>query len=340
VKVLVTTAMYPSPEQPFFGAFIRSQVEALTEAGVDLEVLVLEGRYRKLIYPKGMLQLRRRLRRGDVDLVHAHYGYVGMVARTQRRVPVVLSFCGDDLLGSPAPDGSIRPMSKVAAAAGRRVGERVDAVIVKSEEMARELERDDVHVIPHGVDFDVFRPVAREAARAELGLDQRRQYVLFAAHPDNVVKRYPLAEAAVRELAAEDASIELLVIHRESQDHLALYMNAADVLAFPSFQEGSPNIVKQAMACNLPIVATDVGDVREVIGETEGCHLAEPEVSAFAGLLGKELHRASRTNGRDHIPHLDRRVEAERVIAVYREVLERSTVTAQDSPDAATEGAT
>jgi glycosyltransferase involved in cell wall biosynthesis len=340
VKVLVLTAMYPSPERPFFGAFIRSQVEALTEAGVDLDVLVLEGRYRKLIYPRGMLQLRRRLRRGDIDVVHAHYGYVGMVARTQRRAPVVLSFCGDDLLGSVAPDGTIQLMSRFTAAAGRRVGERVDAVIVKSEEMARELHRDDVHVIPHGVDFDVFRPVPRERARAELGLDPSRRYVLFAAHPDNVVKRYPLAEAAVHTLSAGDASVELLVIHRESQERLALYMNAADVLAFPSFQEGSPNIVKQAMACNLPIVATDVGDVREVVGETEGCHLAEPEVGAFAALLGDELRRASRTNGRDQIRHLDRRVEAERVIAVYREVLEGSRVTAEDRPGAATEGAT
>lgn len=340
MKVLVATAMYPSPERPFFGAFIRSQVEALTEAGVDLEVLVLDGQNRKLIYPKGVLQLRRRLGRGDVDLVHAHYGYVGIVASTQRRVPVVLSLCGSDLLGSVAPDGTTRFMSKVEAAASRRVGDRVDATIVKSEEMARQLDREDVHVIPHGVDFDVFRPVPREAARAELGLDRSRQYVLFAAHPDNVIKRYPLAEAAVRALAATDGSVELLVVHRESQERLALYMNAADVLAFPSFQEGSPNIVKQAMACNLPIVATDVGDVREVIGETEGCHLAEPEVGAFADLLGEELRRASRTNGRDHIGHLDRRGEAERVIAVYREVLERSRVTAQDRPDAATDGAT
>lgn len=341
MRVLVATAIYPTAERPFFGAFIRSQVEALSQAGVDLELLVLDGRYRKLIYPKGMLQLRQRLRQGDVDLVHAHYGYVGMVARTQRRVPVVLSFCGDDLLGSVAPDGTTLRLSRVTAAAGRRVGEMVDAVIVKSQAMAQRLNRQDVHVIPHGVDFDVFRPIPQEAARAELGLDPNRRYVLFAAHPGNVVKRYPLAESAVRELATQDPSVELLVIHRESQERLARYMNAVDVLAFPSFQEGSPNIVKQAMACNLPIVATDVGDVREVIGQTEGCHVTDPTVGAFANRLGEELRRSSRTNGRDHIGHLDRRVEASRVIAVYREVLEGSSrAVAPDRRDAATEGAT
>jgi teichuronic acid biosynthesis glycosyltransferase TuaC len=323
VKVLVATAMYPTPERPFFGAFIRSQVEALMEAGVELELLVLDGRFRKLNYPKGMFELRERLRSGDIDVVHAHYSYVGMIARTQRRVPVVLSYTGSDLLGSVAPDGTTRPRSKVTAAAARLVGENVDAVIVKSKAMAERLKRRDVHVIPHGVDFDVFRPVQKAAAREALGLDASRQYVLFAASPRKVVKRYPLAAAAVTELATTDPSIELIVIHRETQERLALYMNAADVLAFPSFQEGSPNIVKQAMACNLPIVATDVGDVREVIGQTEGCHVCEPEVEAFARMLAHELGRRLRTNGRDHIRHLDRRVEAERVIAVYRGIVDK-----------------
>jgi glycosyltransferase involved in cell wall biosynthesis len=341
VRVLVVTAMYPTPERPFFGAFIRSQVEALTQAGLELDLLVLDGRFRKLIYPKGVLQLRQRLRAREIDLVHAHYGYVGLVARTQRSVPVVLSFCGDDLLGTVAPDGTTRPVSRVTAAAGRRVGESVDAVIVKSQAMAQRLKRRDVHVIPHGVDFEVFRPVPKETAREALGLHPSRPYVLFAAHPGNVVKRYPLADAAVRQLAAEHPSVELLAIHRETQERLALYMNAADVLAFPSYQEGSPNIVKQAMACNLPIVATDVGDVRDVIGQTKGCHVCDPEAGAFADRLAEELRRASRTSGRDQIRHLDRRVEAERVISVYRDVLESSSVVARSRrKHAATEGAT
>ena len=323
MKALVMTAMYPTPERPYFGAFIRSQVEALVEAGVDLEVMVLDGRFRKLIYPKGVFELHARLRRGDIDLVHAHYSYVGMVARLQRRLPIVLSYTGSDLLGAVKRDGATRPRSKVSAAAGRRIGETVDAVIVKSREMAARLDRPDVHVIPHGVDFDVFRPIARATAREILGLDPNRRYVLFAASPSKTVKRYPLAAAAVEQLASRDRSVELLVIHSETQERLALYMNAADVLAFPSFQEGSPNIVKQAMACNLPIVATDVGDVRDVIGETEGCHVCEPDPGAFARTLAHELARLSRTDGREHIRHLDRRAEAQRVIGVYQEVCDR-----------------
>jgi len=100
MRVLIMTAMYPTPENPAFGSFIRTQVESLRRAGVDVEVLILRGRARKWNYLKGIIQLRRRLARGSIDLVHAHYGFVGMIARTQWKVPVVVTYHGDDLLGT------------------------------------------------------------------------------------------------------------------------------------------------------------------------------------------------------------------------------------------------
>src|SRR4051794_26998241 len=92
IKVLVITAMWPTTQNPAFGSFVRSQVQALQDAGVDVEILLLEGRIRKLIYPKGVLELRRCLANSSIDLVHAHYGYVGIVARTQRKVPLVVTY--------------------------------------------------------------------------------------------------------------------------------------------------------------------------------------------------------------------------------------------------------
>src|SRR3984893_4866618 len=99
MKVLVMTAMYPTPANPAFGSFVKTQAESLKRAGVEIEVLVLGGRFRKLIYPKGIFQLRRRLAGSSIDLVHAHYGLVGMVARTQWKVPIVINYYGSDLLG-------------------------------------------------------------------------------------------------------------------------------------------------------------------------------------------------------------------------------------------------
>jgi glycosyltransferase involved in cell wall biosynthesis len=119
------------------------------------------------------------------------------------------------------------------------------------------------------------------------------------------------------------ADVELIVAHKEPQTRLALYMSACDALVFPSYQEGSPNIVKQAMACNLPIVATDVGDVREVIGGTQGCHVCDADADVFAQRLNEILDNPFRTNGRQAVQHLSGPMVAGRIIELYEEVLRR-----------------
>ena len=325
VKVLVASAMYPSEKRPAFGTFVRTQVESLRGIGVDAEPFVLTGRNRKLMYLHAVPELRRRLRRNGVDVVHAHYSYVGLVARTQFSVPVVLTFHGDDLLGTVGPDGRTTGVSRLIVAAGKLLARHVDAVIVQNEVMAERLHHNPrVHVIPHEVDLELFKPTDGDVARRELGLDPDRPYVLFASPPQIAVKRFPLAEAAVTLLRGRDPSVELLVVFRETQDRLALYMSACDALVFPSFQEGSPNIVKQAMACNLPIVATDVGDVAQVLAGTDGCFVVEPEPQAFADRLEEIVRRRARTDGRERVRHLDSPVVASRVLSVYEQVVERA----------------
>lgn len=139
VKVLVMTAMYPTPENPAYGSFVRTQVESLKRAGVEVEVLVLQSRFRKWKYIKGIFQLRRRLARCSFDLVHAHFGYVGMLARTQWKVPVVVTFHGDDLLGQINERGRATFASTLIARAGAFLSRFVGAAIVQSEGMASKL---------------------------------------------------------------------------------------------------------------------------------------------------------------------------------------------------------
>jgi len=321
MRVLVFTAMWPTPERPEFGSFVRSQVDSLRDYGVSVELLVLDGRWRKLIYPKGVAQLRRRLAETPVDLVHAHYSYVGAVARTQWRVPIVLTYHGDDLLGTPDSDGKYSRASKVIAAGGSVLGQFVDSIIVQNVDMARRFRRQDVHVIPHEVDLDLFQPVDRNVARAQLGLDADRPYVLFAASPYVPRKNFPLAERAVELIRGQMPEVELVVVHQDPQPKLALYMSACDVLAFPSRQEGSPNIIKQAMACNLPMVASPVGDIPELIGATDGCHVAEPDAEEYARLLLSELQQRRRTDGRQAMAHLTPQRVAARVVDVYEQTL-------------------
>ncbi len=323
MKVLIMTAIYPTPEDPAFGSFVRTQAESLKQAGIDIEVLVLKGRFRKLIYPKGVFQLRRRLAQAPIDLIHAHYSYVGMVARTQWRVPVVVTYHGSDLLGPINERGKKARSSALIVAAGRMLAWYVDAAIVQSAEMARGLQKSNVFIIPCEVDLEVFRPTEREQARAALGLKADKKYLLFAANPQNAVKRFPLAKAVAEHVASQDPSIELLVVCKETQDRLALYMSACDALVFPSYSEGSPNIVKQAMACNLPIVATDVGDVREMIGKTKGCYVCDPSVTEFAARISGILAHRKRTDGREHIRYLESSTVARRIVRVYEQVLRK-----------------
>jgi len=321
MKVLIMTAIYPTPENPAFGSFVRTQAESLKRAGIDIQLLVMRGRIRKLLYPRAIFQLWRRLRQSSFDLVHAHFGYVGMVARTQWKVPLVVTYHGDDLLGTINQHGKKARWSLLAAAAGKKLAQYVDAAIVQSVEMAQQLEKANVFVIPHEVDFEVFKPTERDQARAALGLRQDGKYLLFAANPDIPVKRFPLARAAADLLSQQDPSIELLVVYKEPQERLALYFSACDVLVFPSHQEGSPNVIKQAMACNLPIVATDVGDVRQVIGRTRNCHVCRPDIKEFAAWMKEILSSRPRTEGRAHVRYLNSESVSERIIEVYKQVL-------------------
>jgi glycosyltransferase involved in cell wall biosynthesis len=254
--------------------------------------------------------------------VHAHFGYVGLVARTQWKVPVVVTYHGDDLLGTINERGKKELWSVLAAAACKKLGQRVDAAIVQSQEMARQLKKSNVFVIPHEVDLEVFKPTEKGEARKALGLHPDKKYVLFAANPEIPVKRFPLARAAANVLEQQDGFTELLVVYKEPQWRLALYMSACDVLVFPSFQEGSPNIIKQAMACNLPMVATDVGDVRQVIGKTRDCHICPPDARKFASLMKGILSRRSRTEGREQVRHLNAESVSGKIIEVYEQVLQ------------------
>src|SRR5262245_5438589 len=139
MKILVITAIYPSAGAPHIGTFVHTQVESLRKAGVEVDVLVLSGRPRKLIYPKGVWELRQRLRHSPIDLIHAHISYAGMVARMQWKVPVVVTYHGSEILGSVTARGQISCFSKIVVAATAYLSRYVDAVIVQSSEMASRL---------------------------------------------------------------------------------------------------------------------------------------------------------------------------------------------------------
>ena len=309
-----------------FDPWLHSQVESLRRAGVTVDSFVIH-RAERGKYARAIPRLRGLLARQHYDLVHAHYGFAGIVAALQRTVPSVVTFHGDDLLGTPDAHGRATPWSRLWVRVHRRMADRVDAVIAVSEEMARVLDRRDVHVIPCGVDTELFVPRDRDAARARLGWDCRRRYVLFAANPAFPRKCFPVARAAIDQLNRDrPVPIELVCTHSQPRAvvpyaEVPWYMAAADALVVTAYWEGGPVVVKEAMACNLPIVSVDVGDVREVIGDTRDCHVVCREPAAVAAALAAVLDPPRRTNGRARAELVALPRIAERLIAVYQSVL-------------------
>jgi teichuronic acid biosynthesis glycosyltransferase TuaC len=307
MRVLVVTNMYPSEALPSFGTFVHDQVMALREAGVEVDVLSFNGRESKWKYLSAFPRYWKALRSKNYDLVHAHYILAGVVARAQWGHKVILTHHGPEVLGQPAWQG---PLCKVMTPL-------FDEVIHVTEEVRQRLNDDDGWVIPCGVDIDAFEPMDRDEARAQAGLPAEKPLVLFAGDYWRPEKRFDLVEAAMTLVQREMPDAELVLLTKKPHDVVPIYMSACDVLVLTSALEGSPMVIKEAMACNLPIVSVTVGDVTEVIGDTPGCTIVEREPAAIAAKLVEALRTPRRTDGRTRIDHLRHDRIASRIVEVY-----------------------
>lgn len=309
MRVLVVTNTYPTEKDPGSTPCIRDQVDALRAAGVEIDVLHID-RYNKLNYLRAawsMLGLSLQGKR--YDLIHAHYGHSGLLARLQFKYPIVVTFHGSDLLHRK--DGAI----------GKLVCRMVEGVIVMTEQMKSVSRRKDAHVIPFGVDASLFRPYPLEQARRELELPLDKKLVLFPWNPSREVKRFDVVQESVRRLQQERTDVSLEVVFDQPRATIARYMQACDVMIVASNYEGSPMAVREAMACNLPIVSVDVGDIRQIIGDVAGCYLCEREPGDMAEKLATALQRSERTNGYEVIMRMGTDWAASQVLAVYESVL-------------------
>jgi glycosyltransferase involved in cell wall biosynthesis len=302
-----------SPDAEFY----RLQVDAVRRQGVEERTVEVPGEQRFTddgVDDRSVFDYLRFVPRvvrhsfGDYDLLHANYGLTAPAALGQPNLPVVLSLWGTDLFG---PYGRL----------SRLCARLADAVIVMSPKMADALPVDS-HVIPHGVDLRRFRPFSRRAAREAVGWSLSGSHVLFPYPVQRDVKDYPRAErvaAAARERV--DGDLNLQVVHGVPHARMPLYMNAADALLLTSRREGSPNAVKEAMACNLPVVATDVGDVRERLRGVDPSHVCRTDEELVDGLVDA-LDRGPASDGRDRVESLALDRMGDRIESVYRSVLD------------------
>jgi glycosyltransferase involved in cell wall biosynthesis len=322
-RVLVVANLWPTEADPSLGSFVKAQMESLRPLGVEFDVLFVNGRESRWNYLRGIWRVHKQLRAGRYDLIHAHFGLSGWVALWQFRLPMVVSFMGDDVLGHPTRSGRITLSGHLLRISGFILARVVTSVIVKSRQMASTLRMPSAHVIPNGVDLDLFRPMEQAEARKVLHLDPGKKYVLFPYDPNEARKRFDLIQAAVSLAREHIANLDILMVRGLPQEQIAIYMNAADVMVMASMLEGSPNAVKEAMATNLPVITVDVGDAAELIGSTAGCYLVPREAAAIAEKIVEVCRHGSRTNGREWIQRLSMERVAAQVVEVYAEALQR-----------------
>ena len=294
--------------------FYKEQTKALERHGVDCATATPPGDHlaREDVterspgdYVRFVPKVIRESTNG-YDLVHANYGLTAPMALAQIRLPVVVSLWGTDLMGEYGW------LSKACAKAA-------DAVIVMSEEMAREL-GDSCYVIPHGIDMEKFAPRPKAEACERVGWDEEARHVLFPYPPSQGVKNHPRAERVV-ESASErlDEDVRLQTVYGVAHDEMPMYMNAADALLLTSEREGSPNSVKEAMSCNLPVVATDVGDVRERLDGVSPSRVGQSDAELVDG-LGNVLAEPRRSDGREAVRDISLDRMGERIRGVYETV--------------------
>ncbi len=270
-------------------------------------------------------RLRKYLRGENFDIVHAHYGLTAIICLFARRAEkLIVSFMGDDLVGSNLSDGRVTVSSLILVKINSLFARWFyDHSIVKSLQMFYCLNTKKTSLIPNGVDLNMFQPRNRLEVRDVLGFGYNEQIIIFVSKTTRAEKNYELAQKAIDLIA--NSGIRLIPVNDVSQNILDYYYSAADLLILTSYHEGSPNVIKEAMACNCPIVSTDVGDVKWVLGDTEGCYIAsyEPMDLAEKIKLALEFSKVKkRTEGRNRIYKLglDSDTIAGKIIEVYKKV--------------------
>jgi glycosyltransferase involved in cell wall biosynthesis len=337
--VLVVTNGWPNEENDTYCVFIKRQTESLVARGLRCDVLFIRGYRSPLAYALAAFRLAgwSVSRRRQYKLVHAHSGEAALSAAFYRRSPLLVSYLGDDLLGTPDRDGTVTLAWRLRRAIVRQHSRLASRTITKSAEMQAALPsrvRARNTVLPNGVDTELFRPQDRAEARRRLGWPSEGRVALFAGDPDVPRKRFWLARAAVERARSELGDVRLEVARGISPDRMPLLMNAADCLLLTSSIEGSPNVVKEALMCNLPVVATPAGDVRQLLEGVEPsyvCHAAEP---ALADALVDCLHTPRRSNGRERSSRLDAQVVAGSLLGLYGQLAPTMQL-ADDDNDAA-----
>lgn len=322
MKILIVASCNKSR----FSPFVVEQAQALQRKGVDVDFYGIVGKGMRG-YLKTLVPLLRKIREFHPDLIHAHYGLSGIIAVMQNKVPVVTTFHNGETLSK-----GVNFLSSLASLRAKYViyvAQHIyDLCYFKAKNYS---------ILPCGVCLEDCKIIPKEQAREMLGLELEKKYILFGGAFDNLRKNYPLLQQAVQ-LMKNKENIVCWEMKGLSRAECVLRMCACEVFALPTISEGSPQALKEAMACNCPIVATDVADIRHLLGDLPGHFILEnknktkekwvgDENSAceLADCLRKALDFKRRTRGRERIETLglDNEQVVQKLIQIYNNILNK-----------------
>ena len=310
MRVLVVTNFMPDEAAPQRGRWVRDQVDEVRRRGVEVDLFVFPpGRGE---YVPATRRLRALLRRERFDLVHAHYGLAGWVARLAGATPLIVTFHGTDVRHHLVGHLSRRLAWRVGLVAG------VSRALFEPEDGRPGLPAvPGSAVLPCGPDLSRFEARPRAEARRELGLDPDGSYLFFPANPARPEKRHDRAAEIAAACGADlhtGGSIE--------PERMPLWLNAANAVLVTSEYEGFGMAAVEALACDVPVLSTDVGIAPYALRGIDGCLCAPFETGTWAAVARRHLEAPDpRVDGAGRAATLSAAGMAERVIEAYRAVL-------------------
>jgi teichuronic acid biosynthesis glycosyltransferase TuaC len=328
MRILAVTNIYPSSANPALGTYVAQQVKSLHGIGLAVDVWYLDRAVQgRGVYLRMSKRLREKVKGGRYDLVHIMYSGImaDLATKAVRSMPTVVTIHGSDLQGSELSPPLQRLSAYIGVLATRRAARRADGVITVSPGLRAALpaniDRSKVRVIPCGIDLERFKPQDRLKCRQELGWDGNALHILFATAREDPIKRPELAFKAVDALRDLGMRAEMHVMQGIPYDRVPTWINASNALILTSQREGSPTIVKECLACNVPVVSVDVGDVANLMEGVEGCLIAAADPAALAAGLRAACSMRRQINGRGRMECLSLERTAIQIQEFYNEVL-------------------
>lgn len=305
INLLVVYSGNPRINTPF----IQEQINSLEKIGLPVIKFNIIGNG-ILGYLKNYRSLRKFIKKENIDLIHAHYGFAGVLANLQRKVPVVTTYHGTDI---NLKKGIVFSIFSIFLSRAN--------IFVDPSQVKKLPKKKKSHVIPCGIDLDIFKPVERAKAREKMNFSKNDKIILFSSKFSRIVKNYELAREAINFL--NDDSIKLIELKNFTREEVNLLLNAADVALLTSYTEGSPQFIKEAMACNVPIVSTNVGDVKWLRGNLEGFFITSMDYKDVAQKIKLALEIKERPNFRERLSNLnlDNQIIAKRLVELYSKIV-------------------